>query len=295
MEQTFKSGFVSIIGRPNVGKSTLVNYFVGSKVAIMSDKPQTTRNKIQGVCSLDNAQVVFLDTPGVHKPKNKLGEYMVNTATRALEEVDIILYVFDASSDIGPGENYIVDTLKRTNTPVFLVINKIDLVKKDKVAELIQAMSSRFDFAEVIPLSAHSGENAEILLPLIVDYLPEGPQYYPDDMITDRPERFIIGEIIREKAFETTREEIPYSTAVQVEEVDDRNGVIYVSATIFVERNSQKGIVIGKNGAKLKEIGSRARQDIENLLGSRIFLDLWVKVNKEWRNNQRTLNQLGYN
>lgn len=290
----FKSGFVSIIGRPNSGKSTLLNYFVGSKVAIISDKPQTTRNKVQGVCTLENAQLIFIDTPGVHKPKNKLGEFMVNTATRALHEVDVILHIIDASVQIGPGEQYIMNILKYIDTEVFLVINKIDLVNRGVVAEKIQSMSSKFNFTEVVPVSAVTGENMQTLLNVLISYLPEGPQYFPGDMITDRPEQFIISEFIREQVFANTEEEIPYTTAVQIEEIEEKNGMFYVRATIYTERSSQKGIIIGKNGQKLKKIGAAARQEIENLLGSRVYLDLWVKMRKDWRRQDLSLRQFGY-
>lgn len=295
MGKEFKSGFVSIIGRPNVGKSTLLNHMVGSKIAIMSDKPQTTRNKITGVLTREEAQVVFIDTPGIHKPKNKLGEYMVNSTMATLEEVDLVLYLVDAAAEISIGEFFIIDILKKLSTPVFLVVNKIDLVAKKRIAELIHFLTLEFDFGEVVPVSAATGENTEVLLKLIVDYLPKGPKYYPEDMITDKPEQFIIAEIVREKVLETTREEVPHSTAVQVEEIKNRkDNMVYISAIIYIEKHSQKGIVVGKGGQKLKEIGIKSRRELERLLGSRIYLDLWVKVKKDWRRHEGALDQFGY-
>jgi len=285
---------VSITGRPNVGKSTLLNHLVGTKVAIMSDKPQTTRNMIRGILTTENAQIVFIDTPGIHKPRNKLGEFMVNTAVRALEEVDLILYLVDASAEIGLGEYYIMGVLEKVDTHVFLVINKIDLVPKGKIAEIIQTLVSEFNFAEVVPVSAATGENADTLLKLLVDYLPEGPKYYPDDMVTDKPEQFIISELIREKVLQATRDEVPHSVAVQVEDIQDKGDIIYISVVIYAEKDSQKGIIIGKGGQKLKEIGFKARQEIENLFGGKVYLDLWVKVKKDWRKNDGVLRQFGY-
>lgn len=294
MEKEFKSGFVSIIGRPNVGKSTLLNHLVGTKVAIMSDKPQTTRNKIRGILTTENAQIVFIDTPGIHKPRNKLGEFMVNTAVKALEEVDLILYIVDVTDEIGPGEYYIMGVLEKVDTPVFLVINKIDLVPKGKIAEVIQTLVSEFNFTEIVPVSAATGENTDTLLKLLVDYLPEGPKYYPDDMVTDNPQQFIISELIREKVLQTTRDEVPHSVAVQVEDIQDKGDIIYIMVIIYTEKDSQKGIIIGKGGRKLKEIGLKARQEIENLFGSKVYLDLWVKVKKDWRKSNGALHQFGY-
>jgi len=294
LEKEFKSGFVSIIGRPNVGKSTLLNHLVGTKVAIMSDKPQTTRNKIRGILTTENAQIVFIDTPGIHKPRNKLGEFMVNTAVKALEEVDLILYIVDVTDEIGPGEYYIMGVLEKVDTPVFLVINKIDLVPKGKIAEVIQTLVSEFNFTEIVPVSAATGENTDTLLKLLVDYLPEGPKYYPDDMVTDNPEQFIISELIREKVLQTTRDEVPHSVAVQVEDIQDKGDIIYIMVIIYTEKDSQKGIIIGKGGRKLKEIGLKARQEIENLFGSKVYLDLWVKVKKDWRKSNGALHQFGY-
>lgn len=294
MEQGFKSGFVIIVGRPNVGKSTLLNRLVGSKVAIMSDKPQTTRNRITGVLTTEEVQIIFVDTPGIHKPKHKLGEYMVSTTLRSLEEADCILYLVDASVEIGSGERYIQTILEQVTTPVFLAINKIDLISKERLAQMIVALTAERTYAEVIPISAATGENTDLLLQLLVSYLPEGPMYYPKDTVTDRPEEFIVAEYIREQILNATRDEVPHSIAVGIEEMEDRNEVLYIYANIFVERESQKGIVIGKGGRKLKEIGSLARQEIERLFGCRVFLELKVKVKKDWRKNEGSLRQLGY-
>jgi GTP-binding protein Era len=294
MAQGFKSGFVIIVGRPNVGKSTLLNRLVGSKVAIMSDKPQTTRNRIKGIVTTDKAQIIFIDTPGIHKPKHKLGEYMVRTATSSLDEADCILYLVDASAEIGPGEEWVQNILRDVKTPVFLGINKIDLVTKERLAEMITALTSDQSFAEVVPLSAATGENTELLLELLIKYLPEGPKYYPEDAVTDRPEEFVAAEFIREKILEVTKEEVPHAVAVAVEEMEDRGHLFYISANIFVERESQKGIVIGKRGQMLKEIGTLARRDLENLFNCKIFLELNVKVKKGWRKHEIALRQLGY-
>lgn len=294
-EKGFKSGFITIIGRPNVGKSTLLNQIVGQKIAIMSDKAQTTRNKIQGVLTMEDAQMIFIDTPGIHKPKHRLGEFMVKVATNTLNEVDLILFMVNATEKFGRGEEYILQQLKGTDTEVFLVINKIDLVHPDELLEIIVQYKDKYPFAEVVPVSALQGNNVDRLIEVIKDYLPEGPQYYPSDQITDHPERFIISELIREKVLQLTREEIPHSVAVTIEKIETlENGVVHIMAAIIVERNSQKGIVIGKGGRMLKVIGKRARVDIENLLGSKIFLELWVKVQKDWRNKQSVLREFGY-
>ncbi|WP_059102655.1 GTPase Era [Shouchella shacheensis] len=293
--EPFKSGFVSIIGRPNVGKSTLLNRVIGQKVAIMSDKPQTTRNKIQGVFTSNEAQVVFIDTPGIHKPKHKLGDFMMKIAGNTLKEVDLILYVIEADAKFGPGEQFIIDRLKETDTPVFLIVNKIDKVHPDKLLEVISAYRDRHDFAEVVPVSALEGHNVPTLMEQVVSYMEEGPQYYPSDQITDHPERFVVAELIREKALHLTREEIPHSLAVVIEQMKHReNGKLYIGATVIVERSSQKGIIIGKRGAMLKEIGQLARSDIEALLGSDVFLELWVKVQKDWRNKPTQLRDFGF-
>ncbi|ADC50788.1 Era/ThdF family GTP-binding protein [Alkalihalophilus pseudofirmus OF4] len=291
----FKSGFVSIIGRPNVGKSTLLNYVIGQKIAIMSDKPQTTRNKIQGVYTSNESQVVFIDTPGIHKPKHKLGDFMMKVAQNTLREVDLILYVVDAGEAFGSGEEFIIERLKETKTPVFLVINKIDKVQPDDLLGIIETYRTKFDFTEVIPVSALQGSNVPTLMEQIVDHLEEGPQYYPSDQVTDHPERFIVAELIREKVLHLTREEIPHSVAVVIEQMKRRdNDMIYIGATIIVERTSQKGIIIGKQGSMLREVGKRARGDIEALLGSKVFLELWVKVQKDWRNKSTHLRDYGF-
>ena len=294
MEQEFKSGFVIIVGRPNAGKSTLVNRLIGSKIAIISDKPQTTRNKINGILTTDKSQIIFIDTPGIHKPKHKLGEYMVATVIRSLEEADCILYLVDASVDIGPGEEYILNILQNVTTPVFLALNKIDLIAKPRLAKMITELTSTRSFAEVVPVSAATGENVEVLLDLLTSYLPPGPKYFPQGTITDRPEEFIAGELIREKILMMTRDEVPHAVAVEIEEMEDKDQVLYIGALIFVERESQKGIIIGKSGQKLKEIGTLARQDMESLLGCRVFLELKVKVKKDWRRHEVSLRQLGY-
>ncbi|BDG46477.1 MULTISPECIES: GTPase Era [Parageobacillus] len=295
-KEGYKSGFVSIVGRPNVGKSTFLNRVIGQKIAIMSDKPQTTRNKIQGVYTTDDAQIVFIDTPGMHKPKHKLGDFMMKVALNALKEVDLILFMINAEEGFGRGDAYIIERLKEVNTPVFLVINKIDLVHPNDLLPLIDQYKELYPFAEIIPISALQGNNVETLVEQIKKYLPEGPQYYPPDQVTDHPERFIIAELIREKALHLTREEVPHSIAVVVETIERRedSDTVYVGAVIIVERDSQKGIIIGKQGRMLKEIGQRARVDIEALLGSKVFLELWVKVQKDWRNRLAQLRDFGF-
>lgn len=295
MESNYKSGFVAVIGRPNVGKSTLVNSLIGQKIVIMSDKPQTTRNKILCVLTQDDAQIVFIDTPGIHKPKHKLGEYMVNAAENTLKEVDVILFVVDASEDLGAGELYILERLQATNKPVILVVNKIDKINKQQVLPTISRYAERYNFIGVVPISAKEETNLDGLTVEIKKHLEEGPQYYPSDMVTDQPERLVTAELIREKVLHLTREEIPHAIAVDIEEMATRkNEDVYIRATIYVERDSQKGIVIGAKGALLKEIGAMARADIENLLGSKVYLDLWVKVKKDWRNRDGILRGLGY-
>ncbi|MEI4800251.1 GTPase Era [Bacillus sp. NPDC077411] len=291
----FKSGFVSIIGRPNVGKSTFLNRIIGQKIAIMSDKPQTTRNKIQGVYTENDAQVVFIDTPGIHKPKHKLGDFMVKMAQTTIKEVDIVLFMVNAEEGFGRGEEFIIEKLQETKQPVFLVINKIDQVHPEELLGLIDRYRTLYNFAEIVPISALQGNNIDALIGAIKKYLPEGPQYYPENQVTDHPERFIIAELIREKVLHLTREEVPHSVAVVIDAIQKREGgAIYVNATIIVERPSQKGIVIGKQGKMLKEIGKRARLDVESLLGSRVFLELWVKVQKDWRNKMSQLRDLGF-
>ncbi|MEH7457287.1 GTPase Era [Bacillus pseudomycoides] len=291
----YKSGFVSIIGRPNVGKSTFLNRIIGQKIAIMSDKPQTTRNKIQGVYTENDSQVIFIDTPGIHKPKHKLGDFMVKMAQTTLKEVDIVLFMVNAAEGFGRGEEFIIEKLQETKQPVFLVINKIDQVHPEQLLELIDQYRKLHEFAEIVPISALDGNNVEALIGAIKKYLPEGPQYYPDNQVTDHPERFIIAELIREKVLHLTREEVPHSVAVVIDAIQKREGgAVYVNATIIVERPSQKGIVIGKQGKMLKEVGKRARFDIEALLGSKVFLEVWVKVQKDWRNKMSQLRDLGF-
>ena len=293
---SFKSGFVSIIGRPNVGKSTFLNRVIGQKIAIMSDKPQTTRNKIQGVLTVDDAQVVFIDTPGIHKPKHKLGDFMMKVAQNTLKEVDLILFMINAVEGLGRGDEFIIERLKETKTPVFLVVNKIDEVHPDELLPLIEKYKTLYPFKEIVPISALQGNNIETLLEQIKKVLPEGPQYYPADQVTDHPERFIISELIREKVLHLTREEVPHSIAVAIDSIKKREygEMVDIQATIVVERDSQKGIVIGKQGKVLKEVGQKAREDIETLLGSKVFLELWVKVQKDWRNKQSQLRDFGF-
>jgi GTPase len=295
-EKAFKSGFISIIGRPNVGKSTFINRVIGQKIAIMSDKPQTTRNKVQGVLTTNNAQYIFIDTPGIHKPKHKLGDFMMKVAQNTLKEVDVILFMVNAEEGFGRGEEFILEKFQTVKTPIFLIINKIDRIHPDKLLTVIESYNEKFQFAEIIPISALEGNNIDRLLEVVRKYLPEGPQYYPADQVTDHPERFIITELIREKALHLTREEVPHSLAVVLEkmEKDPNKDMIHVMATIIVERDSQKGIVIGKQGKMLKEIGKRARVDIENLLGSKVFLEVWVKVQKDWRNKASQLRDYGF-
>ncbi|MBW7473700.1 GTPase Era [Paenibacillus oenotherae] len=294
-KEKFHSGFVAIVGRPNVGKSTLINEMIGQKIAIMSDKPQTTRNKIHGVYTKGNRQIVFLDTPGIHKPQSKLGDFMVKAAVGTLGEVDAALFLIDASEGLGGGDRFIIEQLKKVTTPVILVMNKIDKIHPEALLPLIAQYKGLHDFAEIVPISALQGNNVNTLLDVLTKYLPEGPQYYPADQVTDHPEQFVCAELIREKILHQTREEIPHSIAVTIEDMRvQENGVVSIGAVIFVERDSQKGIVIGKQGALLKEVGRLARRDIELLLGSRVFLELWVKVKKDWRNHDRVLKDLGF-
>jgi len=291
----FKSGFVTVIGRPNVGKSTLVNSIIGQKIAIMSDKPQTTRNKITCVLTVDDAQIVFIDTPGIHKPLHKLGEFMLRTAENTLREIDAVLFVVDATEDLGAGERYILERLAAVQTAVILVINKIDKISRGQILPVIERYRSQYPFAAVVPISALARTNLDDLVNEIKKHLPPGPKYYPDDMVTDQPERILVAELIREKVLQLTREEIPHAVAVDIEEIVTRqNGDLYIRAVIYVERESQKGIVIGAGGLMLKEAGRLARVDIEALLGSKTFLDLWVKVKKDWRNRDGMLKSFGY-
>lgn len=290
-----KSGFVSIIGRPNVGKSTFMNRVIGHKIAIMSDKTQTTRNKIQGVMTREDAQIIFLDTPGIHKPKHKLGDYMMRVAKNTLSEIDAIMFMVNVNEDIGRGDEYIMEMLKNVKTPVFLVLNKIDLVHPDALMPKIEKYKTYMDFTEIVPISALEGLNVDHFIDVLKDYLPEGPKYYPDDQISDHPEQFVVGEIIREKILHLTSEEIPHAIGVNVDRmIKESEERVRIEATIFVERDSQKGIVIGKGGKKLKEVGKRARRDIEMLLGSKVYLELWVKVQKDWRNKVNFIRQMGY-
>ena len=294
MANDFRSGFVAIIGRPNAGKSTLLNKLVGQKVAIVSDKPQTTRNTIQGIMTEERGQVIFLDTPGIHKPKHRLGEYMVKAATNSIKGVDLIVYVVDTTAKFGPGEEFVVETLSEVKKPVVLLLNKVDLVTKEAMLPLLAEWSARYQFATMIPVSALNGSNVDRLKDELFKHLPEGPQYYPEDEVTDHPERFVMAEMIREKVLHKTRDEIPHSIAVDIEEVKDKENLVVVRATIYVERDSQRGIIIGKSGAMLKEVGAEARVDIEEMLGSKVFLELWVKVKKDWRNRDNVLRNFGY-
>jgi GTP-binding protein Era len=296
IEPHYKSGFISIIGRPNVGKSTFLNRVIGQKIAIMSDKPQTTRNRIQGVYTTDDAQMIFIDTPGIHKPKHKLGDFMVKTAVNALKEVDLILFMVNVTEGLGRGEQYIIDMLKDIQTPVFLVLNKIDQIHPDELFSISEQYKELYPFQEIFPISALEGINVDRLLMTIKEYLPEGPQYYPPDQVTDHPERFIVSELIREKVLHLTREEVPHSIAVVIDKIErkEERDIVHIMATIIVERDSQKGIIIGKQGRMLKEIGKRARLDIENLLGSKVFLELWVKVQKDWRDKMSALREYGF-
>ena len=292
----FKSGFVAVIGRPNVGKSTLLNSLLEQKISIVSDKPQTTRNTIQAILTRSDAQIIFLDTPGLHRPLHKLGEYMVKAAKAALEEVDVICYMVDVTQ-WRKADEIIVEELAKVDTPVFLIVNKADLVSKEEQEQFCSMASAKFDFAEVVVVSALEGAGLDQFVDTLVSYLPAGPKYYPDDWVTDHPERFVMAEFIREQILHHTEEEIPHSVAVYVDEVkkDPEKELVSVRATIYVERNSQKGIIIGKQGSMLKKIGSRARLHIENLLGSKVLLDHWVKMKKEWSIKTESLSEFGYN
>ncbi len=292
----FKSGFVSIVGRPNVGKSALMNNVVGEKIAIMSDKPQTTRNTIQAVYTDKECQMVFLDTPGIHKPKNKLGEFMVKSATDAFKNVDVVLYVVDESKKIGPGDRMIIENLRGIKTPKILVLNKIDMLSEEELFDLMKMYDAENMFDEIVPISALKGKNTDRLLKVIERYLEEGPQYFPEYMITDQPERVLVSELIREKVLHYVHDEIPHGVAVEIERMKKRpdKDIIDISAVIYCERDSHKGIIIGKNGRKLKGIGKSAREEIELLLGSQINLQVWVKVKENWRNLQSFINNFGY-
>ena len=298
MNESFKSGFVTIIGRPNVGKSTLMNHLIGQKIAITSKKPQTTRNRIQTVYTdMERGQIVFLDTPGIHKAKNKLGEYMVNVAESTLNEVDVILWLVEPTNFIGAGEQHIAEQLKKVNTPVILVINKVDTVEKDKVLEFIDTYRKISDFEELIPASALREQNLDTVVDMIFKYLPYGPMFYDEDTVTDQPERAIVAEIIREKALHALDDEIPHGIAVEIDRMKQRKNqdIIDIDATIVCERESHKGIIIGKGGAMLKKIGSNARYEMEQLLEAKVNLKLWVKVKKDWRDSDYLMKNFGYN
>lgn len=290
-----KSGFAAVIGRPNVGKSTLINALIGQKIAIMSDKPQTTRSRILCILTEEDAQVIFLDTPGVHKPKHKLGAYMAKATEGALHGVDVIVFVVDVTEKMGAGEQYILKQLANVRVPVLLAVNKVDCIPRAQTLPIIASYAKAYQFAGIVPISARERENLDGLLAEIKAHLPEGPQYYPADMVTDQPERLIVAELVREKVLALTRDEIPHAVAVDIEEMTTRQkGDVYIRAVIYVERESQKGIVIGTKGALLRTIGAQARTDVETLLGSKVYLDLWVKTRKDWRNRANALREFGF-
>lgn len=291
---TYKSGFVAIVGRPNVGKSTLLNSMVGQKIAIMSSRPQTTRNRIRGVRTTETSQTIFIDTPGIHTPHHRLGEYMVDIAIQTLQEVDLVLFVVDSKAGLQSVETDIAKTMASVRTPVFLVLNKVDLVPKPQILERISAYQQLHTFEEFVPISALKSDQTEVLANLIEARLPDGPKFYPDDMVTDYPEQFIIAEIVREKVLQFTHEEVPHSVMVEVEQMDQHGETIHVHAVIYTERDSQKGILIGKQGQMLKRVGELARRELEALLGAKLYLELWVKVKKDWRNRPGLLQQFGF-
>ena len=294
MRADYRSGFVTLIGRPNVGKSTLMNYLIGQKIAITSNKPQTTRNRIQTVLTTEEGQIVFVDTPGIHKAKNKLGEYMVNVAERTLNEVDVVLWLVEPTTFIGTGEKHIAEQLGKVKTPVILVINKVDMVKKEEILTFIDAYRKIYDFAEIVPVSARNGDNTDELIKVILKYLPYGPQFYDEETITDQPERQIVSELIREKALHCLNDEIPHGIAVAIDSMKYRRKIVDIDATIICERDSHKGIIIGKQGAMLKKIGSTARFEIERMLECKVNLQLWVKVKKDWRDSDFLIKNFGY-
>ena len=297
MDQVFKSGFVTLIGRPNVGKSTLMNRMIGQKIAITSNKPQTTRNRIQTVYHDERGQIVFLDTPGIHTAKNKLGKFMVSTAEKTFTEVDLVLWLVEATTFIGRGERYIAEELKRSQAPVILVMNKIDTIKKDELLNCIDAYKDMMEFEDIVPVSAWTGENIEELISTMFNHLDEGPQFYDEDTVTDQPERQIVAEMIREKALRLLSDEIPHGIAVAIDRMKERPGrraLIDIDATIICERNSHKGIIIGKQGSMLKRIGSDARREIEEFLQAKVNLKLWVKVKKDWRDSDFLLKNFGF-
>lgn len=293
-KEQFKSGFAALIGRPNVGKSTLMNHLIGQKIAITSKKPQTTRNRIQTVYTSEEGQIVFVDTPGIHKAKNRLGDYMVNVAQRSLKEVDVVLFLVEPTDYIGAGEQQILSQLRKINTPVILVINKIDTVKKEELFGFIDVYRKEMDFAEIVPVSALKNDNTDELIRCIMKYLPYGPAFYDEDTVTDQPQRQIVAELIREKALRSLSEEIPHGIAVTIERMKWRGQIVDIDATIICERESHKGIIIGKQGAMLKKIGMNARKDVEDLLESKVNLQLWVKVKKDWRDSEFLLKNFGY-
>lgn len=297
MKENFKSGFVAIIGRPNVGKSTLMNHLIGQKIAITSKKPQTTRNKIQTVYTCEDGQIIFLDTPGIHKAKNKLGEYMVNVAEQTLKDVDVILWLVEPTTYIGAGEKHIAEQLQKTSLPVILVINKVDTVKKEDILQVIDNYRKLYDFAEIIPASALRGQNTKDIVNSLFKYMPYGPMFYDEDTVTDQPQRQIVAEIIREKALHALDEEIPHGIAVTIEKMRERKGqhIVDIEATIICERDSHKGIIIGKQGSMLKKIGSNARFEIEKMLEERVNMKIWVKVKKDWRDSDTLMKNFGYN
>ncbi|MDY4835543.1 MAG: GTPase Era [Frisingicoccus sp.] len=293
-KKQYKSGFVTLIGRPNVGKSTLMNQLIGQKIAITSNKPQTTRNRIQTVYTDEEGQIVFLDTPGIHKAKNKLGEYMVNVAERTLNEVDVVMWLVEPSTYVGAGEQHIVEQLKKTNTPIILIINKMDMVKKEDLLEVMKVYSGLLDFAEIIPCCAFTGENCKDVIRSVMKYLPEGPKFYDNDVVTDQPERQIVAELIREKILRLMDAEVPHGIAVSIESMKMRKKIMDIHATIICERDSHKGMIIGKQGSMLKKIGQNARIEIENLLDTKVNLQLWVKVKKDWRDSDFLIKNFGY-
>lgn len=291
----FKSGFVTIIGRPNVGKSTLMNNIMGEKLSIVSNKPQTTRNNIQTILTTDDYQIIFVDTPGIHKPKHKLGEYMVSAAKDSIRDVDLVLFLTNPDEEIGRGDRYILEILKNTDIPVFLVMNKIDENTQERLAKSLQEYSKEINFKEIIPISALKGKNVDNLIKLMVENMPEGPKYYPEDMITDVQEKFIVSEIVREKALKTLRDEVPHGIAVDIVQMKQgKNGTYHIEVDLICEKDSHKGIIIGKNGQCLKKIGETSRYELERFLRSKVNIKIWVKVRKEWRDNQNLLKELGY-
>ncbi|MBW6408501.1 GTPase Era [Clostridium weizhouense] len=291
----FKSGFVTIVGRPNVGKSTLLNYIMGEKLSIVSSKPQTTRNNIQTILTGEDYQIVFVDTPGIHKPKHKLGEYMVNSAKDSTKDVDLVLFLTNPDTEIGRGDKFILESLKDKKCPVYLVLNKTDESTPERVAKSLEMYSKEFNFKEIIPISAIKGKNVDALINLMKEEMPEGPQYYPEDMITDVPERFVVSEIVREKALRTLRDEVPHGIAVDVIQMKQNQiGTYHIEVDLICEKDSHKGIIIGKNGQTLKRIGETSRFELEKFLRARVNIKIWVKVRKEWRDNQNLLKELGY-